>query len=133
MPYNGPIRDDVPQLIMKNCARCGSDFHSYTFNKMEAKICHDCRRTPEQLKKYQTRRTRDELLGEPLTVRNYQVLDCLVEGMLNKEIAFKLKLDTGTIKVYVSEVLAKIGLANRTAAAIWWDRNRSKINQTPMQ
>jgi len=133
MPYKGPIRDDVPQLEMNNCARCGKDFHAYICNNAKAKICHACRQTPERRKLYQTRRTREQLLGKPLTVRNYQVLDCLVEGLLNKEIAFKLKLDTGTIKAYVSEVLGKTGHANRTSAAIWWDRNRDKVNKTPMQ
>lgn len=131
MPYNGPIRDDPPQLEMNNCARCGKDFHSYLHKEMKAKICHDCRKTPEQVRLGWTRRTRAELLGQPLTVRNFQVLNCLVDGMLNKEIAYRLNLDEGTIKVYVSEVLGKTGFPNRTAVAVWWSHNRVKLESIP--
>jgi len=131
MSFKGVIRDDVPQLEMKNCARCGNDFHSYIHRNADAKICHGCRRTPEQERRGWTRRTKSELLGQPLSVRNFQILNCLVDGMLNKEIAHKLRLDEGTIKVYVSEVLAKTGFPNRTAAAVWWSHNRDKMKPTP--
>ncbi len=55
----------------------------------------------------------------PLTVREWQVVELVTEAQLNKEIAHILHLSEGTIKVYISNILAKTGLSNRTALAVW--------------
>lgn len=56
-------------------------------------------------------------LGGDLTGRERQVLALLVDGMTNREIAKQLSLSHGTVRVYVSNVLAKLGVRNRTEAA----------------
>ena len=56
-------------------------------------------------------------LGDDLTKRERQVLTLIVEGMTNKEIAKQLSLSPGTVRVYVSNILAKLGVRNRTEAA----------------
>jgi NarL family two-component system response regulator LiaR len=56
-------------------------------------------------------------VGDNLTERERQVLALIVEGMTNKEIAQQLSLSHGTVRVYVSHVLAKLGVSNRTEAA----------------
>ncbi len=56
-------------------------------------------------------------VGDDLTPRDRQVLALIVEGMTNKEIAQELSLSHGTVRVYVSHVLAKLGVGNRTEAA----------------
>jgi NarL family two-component system response regulator LiaR len=56
-------------------------------------------------------------LGDDLTERERQVLTLLVDGMTNKEIANQLSLSHGTVRVYVSHILAKLGVGNRTEAA----------------
>jgi len=56
-------------------------------------------------------------LGDNLTERERQVLALIAEGMTNKEIAQHLSLSYGTVRVYVSHVLAKLGVGNRTEAA----------------
>jgi len=56
-------------------------------------------------------------VGDDLTVRERQVLALIAEGMTNKEIAQQLSLSYGTVRVYVSHVLAKLGVGNRTEAA----------------
>ena len=58
-----------------------------------------------------------EKLGDNLTERERQVLALIAEGMTNKEIAQQLSLSHGTVRVYVSHVLAKLGVGNRTEAA----------------
>jgi NarL family two-component system response regulator LiaR len=55
-------------------------------------------------------------LGHDLTPREREVLVLLVEGKQNKEIAKQLNLSMGTIRVYVSNILAKLGAGNRTEA-----------------
>jgi NarL family two-component system response regulator LiaR len=56
-------------------------------------------------------------LGHDLTPREREVLALLVEGKTNKQIAMRLSLSPGTVRIYVSEILSKLGVSNRTEAA----------------
>jgi two-component system, NarL family, response regulator DevR len=53
-----------------------------------------------------------------LTYRERAVLRLIGEGLPNREIGERLGLRTGTVKNYVSGLLAKVGLENRTHAAV---------------
>ncbi|WP_101782840.1 response regulator transcription factor [Nonomuraea indica] len=53
-----------------------------------------------------------------LTGRERDVLAGLGEGLSNAEIAGRLYLEETTVKGYVSQVLTKLGCANRTQAAL---------------
>ncbi|HMB24887.1 MAG TPA: response regulator transcription factor [Anaerolineales bacterium] len=57
-------------------------------------------------------------LPEPLTERELDVLRLLAEGMSNREIGNKLSLTEGTVKNYVTNVIQKIGVRDRTQAAL---------------
>lgn len=52
-----------------------------------------------------------------LTPRELDVLKCLSIGASNKQIAINLGLSSGTIRGHVSNILAKLNVENRTAAA----------------
>jgi two-component system nitrate/nitrite response regulator NarL len=54
-----------------------------------------------------------------LSVREAQILGCLMHGTPNKVIARDLEITEATIKVHVKAILRKIGVANRTQAAMW--------------
>jgi RNA polymerase sigma factor (sigma-70 family) len=60
---------------------------------------------------------REDEVGTELTPREREVLALLAAGMSNKEIAEKLTLSVGTVRLHVSNVLAKLGAPNRTTAA----------------
>lgn len=55
---------------------------------------------------------------DTLTARERSVLALLAQGMSNKQIARQLDLTEGTVKGYVSQVLDKLGVADRTQAAL---------------
>jgi two-component system nitrate/nitrite response regulator NarL len=55
----------------------------------------------------------------PLTERESQIVRRLAAGLSNKEIAKELDLALATVKVHVKSLLKKLGLSNRTQAAIW--------------
>jgi two-component system nitrate/nitrite response regulator NarL len=48
-----------------------------------------------------------------------RILDSLVEGDPNKIIARKIGAAEATVKVHVKSILRKLGVANRTQAAMW--------------
>jgi two-component system, NarL family, nitrate/nitrite response regulator NarL len=54
-----------------------------------------------------------------LSGRETEILSCLVNGLANKEIANRLDIAEGTVKVHLKGILKKIGVHNRTQAAIW--------------
>lgn len=55
---------------------------------------------------------------DSLTTRERSVLLLIAEGLSNKHIARRLDLTEGTVKGYVSQVLDKLGVADRTQAAL---------------
>ena len=60
---------------------------------------------------------------ESLTKRELDVLKNLAVGMYNKEIATKLNISERTVKNHVSNIFKKIGVADRTQAAVFAIRN----------
>ena len=63
-------------------------------------------------------RTIEEGLPEPLSERELAVLKLISAGLSNREIGNKLGLSEGTVKNYVTNVLQKIGVRDRTQAAL---------------
>lgn len=52
-----------------------------------------------------------------LTSRETEVLRLIVEGKSNKEIAARLKIAEGTVKIHINNILSKLGVTDRTQAA----------------
>jgi DNA-binding NarL/FixJ family response regulator len=57
--------------------------------------------------------------GAALTARERDVLGLMARGLGNKAIAEELGLSDNTVRIYVSAILAKLGLATRTQAAVY--------------
>jgi len=66
----------------------------------------------------QPTRERARKLAGSLTEREVEVLTCLGEGLSNAQIAARLFLSEATVKGYVSRMLDKLGLENRTQAGL---------------
>lgn len=60
----------------------------------------------------------DAGLAEPLSDREKEVLGLVARGLSNREIADELFLAEGTVKNYVTTILQKIGVRDRTQAAL---------------
>jgi DNA-binding NarL/FixJ family response regulator len=58
-------------------------------------------------------------INAPLTQRESEVLVKLTEGLTNKQIAIELHISYETVKEHVQHVLRKIGVTDRTQAAVW--------------
>jgi DNA-binding NarL/FixJ family response regulator len=65
------------------------------------------------------RESREQRLAEKLTPQEQRILDLIAEGMTNRQIGEAMYLSEKTVKNYVSHVLAKLGMARRTEAAVY--------------
>jgi DNA-binding NarL/FixJ family response regulator len=73
-----------------------------------ARVLERVRKGPEQ----------DERIGR-LTEQERRILELLAEGLTNRQIGDRLHLAEKTVKNYVTGVLAKLGMARRTEAAVY--------------
>ena len=71
---------------------------------------------------------RNELLMQlsSLTPQQSRVITMIKNGLLNKQIAYELQVGETTVKAHVSEVLRKLGVNNRTQAAVRLSRLTSR-------
>jgi DNA-binding CsgD family transcriptional regulator len=76
----------------------------------------------------------DALENKPagaLTGRQREVLNLIVQGRSNKEIARILKLGEGTVKVHVAALFSKLGINRRSAVAVAGARFMSEAAKEP--
>lgn len=66
------------------------------------------------LKKMEKEKTEEETVT--LTPRQTEVLNCIAEGLSNKQIAGKLGLSEGTIKIHITLLMRSLNVTNRIAA-----------------
>ena len=58
-----------------------------------------------------------------LTARETEVLRLVREGLANKQIARRLHISERTVKAHLTSAFARIGVSDRTQAALWVERN----------
>jgi DNA-binding NarL/FixJ family response regulator len=63
-------------------------------------------------------RSASAAMEEPLTEREQEVLQAIAQGHSNREIAEQLFITEGTVKNHVSNLIAKLGVRDRTQALI---------------
>lgn len=68
-------------------------------------------------------RSQDRKPHSELTERELDVLKCIGEGMTNQQISEELYIGVKTVKTHVSNILGKLGISDRTQAAVYANRN----------
>ena len=58
-----------------------------------------------------------------LTEQESEIVRCVADGLSNKEISDKLFLSEGTVRNYISSILSKLELRDRTNLAIYYYKN----------
>lgn len=59
-----------------------------------------------------------------LSDKEIQILTCVADGLSNKEIGTELFLSEGTVRNYISVILERLNLRDRTQLAIFYYRNQ---------
>jgi DNA-binding NarL/FixJ family response regulator len=60
----------------------------------------------------------EEMPPDRLSQREHEVLQLLTQGQTNREIAQNLIVSVSTVKIHVEHILAKLGVSDRTQAAV---------------
>lgn len=66
----------------------------------------------------------DRRVDPQLTPREDEVLTLLAEGLPNKLIARRLEISEKTVKAHLTSIFQRIGVTDRTQAALWAQRRR---------
>lgn len=68
----------------------------------------------------------NEFCGDGYTAREMDIIRAVAEGLSNKEIANRLFISEGTVKNYITSILAKENLSHRTALAVYYLTGRKQ-------
>jgi DNA-binding NarL/FixJ family response regulator len=66
---------------------------------------------------------RQHSVPDGLTEREREVLELVREGLPNKSIARRLQITERTVKAHVTHILQRLGVTDRTQAALWAERH----------
>jgi DNA-binding NarL/FixJ family response regulator len=79
---------------------------------------------PRAARQLLTARTRAPEVNVDLTKRELEVLGLVRQGLANKQIARRLGITERTVKAHLTSTFQRIGVVDRTQAALWAERNR---------
>jgi DNA-binding NarL/FixJ family response regulator len=108
----GYLLKDAPSEKLAEAIRVAARGETFLQPSVAAKVVAEFARL--------TRKTaeRSSSLIEPLSERELEILRLITKGASNREIADKLFLAEGTVKNHVTNILGKLGVRDRTQAAI---------------
>jgi len=110
-------KDIQPQELVRVIREVGHgtyliDEHVFTKPHIATRVLHQFRELAAA----------EEELGSlfsPLTGREIEILDCIAQGLTNKEIADRLYISSQTVKNHVTAILRKLQVNDRTSAVIY--------------
>lgn len=66
----------------------------------------------------------EAFLDKGITDKEFEIIELVADGLSNKEIAEKLFLSDGTVRNYLSGILEKLELRDRTQLAVYYYKNK---------
>ena len=109
----GYLLKDVPSEQLAEAIRAAARGEAFIQPSVARKVVAEFARLTER-----EHRRREQPLVEPLSARELEVLALVAEGLSNREIGKRLFITPGTVKNHVSNVLAKLGVRDRTQAVL---------------
>jgi DNA-binding NarL/FixJ family response regulator len=109
----GYLLKDVPSERLAEAIRAAARGEAFIHPSVTRKVVAEFTRLTER-----EHVRRKQPLVEPLSPREMEVLALLAEGLSNQEVADRLTIAPGTVKNHVSNILAKLGVRDRTQAVL---------------
>lgn len=109
----GYLLKDVPSTRLVEAIRATARGESILEPSVAAKVIAEFTRVSSMVPSAQM-----EQLVEPLSEREREILALIARGASNKEIAGQLFIAEGTVKNHVTHILGKLGVRDRTQAAL---------------
>ena len=109
----GYLLKDVPSAKLVEAIRAAARGESFLQPSVAAKVVAEFSR----MSGAKTADPQEELV-EPLSERELEILRVLATGASNREIANQLYITEGTVKNHVTNILGKLGVRDRTQAAL---------------
>lgn len=109
----GYLLKDVASAQLVEAIRAAARGESILEPSVAAKVIAEFTRVSSMLPS-----TQMEQLTEPLSERELEILGMIARGATNKEIANQLFITEGTVKNHVTHILGKLGVRDRTQAAL---------------
>jgi DNA-binding NarL/FixJ family response regulator len=109
----GYLLKDVPSARLVEAIRATARGESILEPSVAAKVIAEFTRVSSMVPAAQM-----EQLVEPLSERELEILGLIARGASNKEIADQLFIAEGTVKNHVTHILGKLGVRDRTQAAL---------------
>ena len=107
----GYLLKDAPSEKLAEAIRAAARGESFLQPSIAAKVVAEFARLA-------TKRSPTQALIEPLSDREQEILALIATGATNREIGNQLFLAEGTVKNHVTNVLGKLGVRDRTQAAL---------------
>jgi DNA-binding NarL/FixJ family response regulator len=102
---------DTRRDLLVSAIKGTAEGQSYLDPAIAGKVMQQAATSPEQIRQRLPE-------AEALTEREQEVLALLAQGHSNPEIARRLHLAAGTVRNYVSVIFQKLGVSDRTQAAV---------------
>ncbi|HEY52473.1 MAG TPA: response regulator transcription factor [Caldilineae bacterium] len=109
----GYLLKDAPSEQLAEAIRAAAQGEAFIQPSVARKVVAEFARLTER-----DHRRREQPLVEPLSAREFEVLALVAEGLSNREISERMFITPGTVKNHVSNVLAKLGVRDRTQAVL---------------
>jgi DNA-binding NarL/FixJ family response regulator len=109
----GYLLKDVASARLVEAIRAASRGESILEPSVAAKVIAEFTRVSSMVPSAQM-----EQLVEPLSERELEILGLIARGASNREIADRLFIAEGTVKNHVTHILGKLGVRDRTQAAL---------------
>lgn len=111
----GYLLKDVPSAKLVEAIRAAARGETFLQPSIAAKVVAELTRLAERPSAMPD--PQQELV-EPLSERELEILHFIANGASNKEIAHQLFIAEGTVKNHITNILGKLGVRDRTQAAI---------------
>ena len=114
----GYLLKDAPSEKLCEAIRLAARGESFLQPSVAAKVVAEFARLTSPASQTAPSQLHNESLIEPLSDREREILSLISAGASNREIANTLFLAEGTVKNHVTNILGKLGVRDRTQAAL---------------